>query len=225
MRILPFLKGVAKVKYVALVFCALISGCSAGEMQLTQEPPRVQTQTPDRVIVFIGDSITAAWHELSETDPRIINAGISGQVSQQMLDRFDTDVMSHKPSTVEILAGTNDVRSFPDPSIDAVALMASRAAMTGACVIIGLIPPNSVWGVRVEVDASVGNMNIGLFNDQLRALGSAYGYYIADYHSVLVLPDGSIDQSLFADGIHPNDPGRARMWTVVKPLLDKCELR
>jgi hypothetical protein len=37
----------------------------------------------------------------------------------------------------------------------------------------------------------------------------------------MVNADGTTDNPLFADRLHPNDLGFARMWTVLSPLLVK----
>jgi lysophospholipase L1-like esterase len=38
---------------------------------------------------------------------------------------------------------------------------------------------------------------------------------------LMVNADGTTDDSLFADHLHPNDLGYARMWRVRSPLLVK----
>src|SRR3974390_1864372 len=69
----------------------------------------------DRV-VFMGDSITDAWH-LDKSFPRkpYINRGIGGQTTPQMLIRFRPDVIDLDPKVVVILAGTNDIAGNTGP--------------------------------------------------------------------------------------------------------------
>ena len=63
-------------------------------------------------VVFIGDSITEGWYS---AHPSFFDAngfaarGISGQVTAQMLARFQCDVVAQRPRAVVILAGTNDI--------------------------------------------------------------------------------------------------------------------
>src|SRR5262245_12665830 len=66
--------------------------------------------TPTR-IVFIGDSITEGW---AGADPAlfergVVNRGIGGQTTPQMLVRFHADVVALHPQVVHVLAGTNDI--------------------------------------------------------------------------------------------------------------------
>ncbi len=82
-------------------------------------------------IVCIGDSITG-WADLSKymkfsnvlelmigtrigfDAVSVLNKGIGGDTTQGVKERFDADVLQHKPDVVIILIGGNDVaRSFP----------------------------------------------------------------------------------------------------------------
>jgi lysophospholipase L1-like esterase len=78
---------------------------------------------PDRraVVVALGDSwIAGDLASTAEREPmtkqlvkelplcRVINAGVGGNKVQDLLDRFDTDVVPHKPDYVVINTGTND---------------------------------------------------------------------------------------------------------------------
>jgi lysophospholipase L1-like esterase len=171
------------------------------------------------LVAFIGDSITAGWKLPAD----YINAGVSGQNSTQMLARFPAAILAYHPSVVEILAGTNDVRESNPANVDSIAKMASDAAASGACVIIGTIPPDTDWAFtgfitsQTQMDTIISD-----FNSQIFALGKTYGYKIADYHAVLVLPDGSQNSYLFNDGTHPDAAGDAAMWKVVSPLISSC---
>ena len=67
----------------------------------------------------MGDSITEGWSGLYPDffeNKDHINRGISGQTTPQMLIRFKPDVIDLSPSTVVILAGTNDIAENTGPS-------------------------------------------------------------------------------------------------------------
>ena len=72
-------------------------------------------------IVAIGDSITQAGGYLRVMDavlaqqypdlkiPKIINAGVGGHKAEDLVKRFEKDVISRKPAVVTISIGINDV--------------------------------------------------------------------------------------------------------------------
>ncbi len=94
----------------------------------------------DQTVVFIGDSITDCGRR-GEAAPlgsgyvsmavalitarypqrniRFINEGIGGDVSTGLRDRWDDDIIVHKPDWVSVMVGINDLhrmlRNNPDP--------------------------------------------------------------------------------------------------------------
>ncbi len=94
----------------------------------TQPATRPATQPSDSLhiaagqqIVAIGDSITQAGGYLRAIDavfaqqypqlklPPIVNVGISGQKAEDLVERFEKDVVQRKPAVVTISIGINDV--------------------------------------------------------------------------------------------------------------------
>lgn len=168
--------------------------------------------------IFIGDSITQGWNlPAAFNDVTVVNQGVSGQTSIDMLARFANDVLDQRPSIVHILAGTNDLWHAVDTDTGSVAKMASEAAAQGACVIVATIPPNENPTAPAGIDAQ-----IDTWNESLVRLARTYGYKLADYHAALVNADGSENSALFLDGAHPNADGYVAMYKVTQPLLDQC---
>src|SRR5271156_5477915 len=83
------------------------------------QTPEFQLRAGDQ-IVAIGDSITQAGGYLRNIDavlaqaypelklPKIINVGIGGQKAENMVARFEKDVIEKKPRVVTISVGIND---------------------------------------------------------------------------------------------------------------------
>ena len=62
--------------------------------------------------VLLGNSITDGWaskHPEFFAENNFVGRGISGQVTAQMLSRFQADVVALNPKMVIIMAGTNDI--------------------------------------------------------------------------------------------------------------------
>lgn len=72
----------------------------------------------DHRVVFFGDSITELWglDVPALFANEVVNRGISGQTTEQMLGRFRADVIALHPRVVHILAGTNDIAGNTGPS-------------------------------------------------------------------------------------------------------------
>ena len=211
----------------------LLSACGGSSQSPTTAVTQNQAvQAITGPVIFIGDSLTQGWSAeglygtpiadptLNVLVPGSINAGISGQTSVQMLARFQTDVLAHNPGIVVILAGTNDLRSIQNPTIDAVSTMAEEASAAGARVLIGLIPRQEIWTVSPFMTEAETLPAEESWNAQLKTLAAEYGYGVIDYYSVLINADGTQNLTLFlSDGIHPNQAGYAAMWTILQPAL------
>ena len=206
---------------LAMLLCAC-GGSEQSNTTITTQPvmPPPVLSGP---IVFMGDSITAAWTDLQTLAPGSINSGIPGNRSTDMDARFQTDALDYHPDLIVILAGTNDVCNAVNPTTAALFDMVQKAEASGAAVIVGTIPPLGDWSHcgGAGFDAATGNAELAQWNTDIRTGAGTYGYRVADYYRVLVNPDGTQNTSLFkSDFIHPDEAGYAVMDPVLKPLLN-----
>lgn len=180
-----------------LAICVALVGCS-GNVDVTQNAPAIRD--PD-VVVFMGDSITYRWFtyaipSLGMLVHQSIDAGVSGETSQQMLARFNGEVIDSVASTVVILAGTNDVLHGSEDT-QYVKQMALSAKDVGMRVILCKIPPTHV--------------SVTAWNKSIEEFAESENFELIDYSKMR--PDQ------FSDGIHPNQAGYKYMWSQLGPLL------
>ncbi len=183
--------------------------------------------TRNRVVMF-GDSITAFWDLAPfETEAvALINRGIPGQNSSQMVLRFVDDVVALKPRKVGILCGTNDLRAYVgDPaSVADSALARIRRNLVAMCdiakanniaVVLATLPPVCGDRDRVNRDSDA----IRTANAWLKVFAEQRGYPLADYHRALADKDGHLPAELGEDGLHPSPSGYALMWPMLRVAL------
>ncbi len=169
-------------------------------------------------VAFMGDSITDNWINL---DPGmfangLVDRGISGQTTPQMLVRFRADVIALRPQAVHIMAGTNDIAGNTGATTlervqGNIATMAELARAHGIKVILGAIPPAGAfgWAKDKRPVAPIRAMNAWL-RDHARANGFAF----VDYQAAMATPDGAMKPGLSSDGVHPTAAG----YAVMRPL-------
>lgn len=229
------------VRHMVLAISLAMAGCGGGStaVQPIQPPPTIQ-HIPARsnVVAFMGDSITENWFwegpPECETDPSClhlipvgsnfseVDLGIGGNTTQQMLDRFQAQVIDASPQVgiVVIDGGVNDEHNGLPFTIDNIATMAHMAQQAGIKVIIAsvMLETSPYW----SPSANPTSADIEAFDAQLIALCQANGYLYADYKDVMLLRDGTEDFSLYMDGLHPNEAGYERMWPVLEPLIQEA---
>lgn len=191
---------------------------------------------------MLGDSITQigegpggyVWltrHYLQNLYPdrhiEVINAGISGNRSNDMLARYQTDVLDHKPDLVTISVGVNDVwHGFYDnhPKGDGprgipledyrrnVEAMVDQAQKIGAKVVILSATP------IYETQDGPENRKIAAYNAGLAAIARSHGSVFVDFQRpfwdiirAYRRDTGGHDNFLTVDGVHMNASGNEVM--------------
>jgi lysophospholipase L1-like esterase len=184
-------------------------------------------------IVLIGDSITFHWEAGDRPAPArwaIINRGIVGQNSDQMLLRFENDVIALKPVAVAISAGANDARIYVGAPADARAATIARIARN----VTAMADMADAHRIRVVISAitpchGCAALNrdpatIAAANDWLKRFSAERHYAFADYYKALADAQGELPADLTRDGLHPLPPGYARMWAELSRALDDLHL-
>lgn len=183
---------------------------------------------PARIILIVGDSLSAAWgipvehgwvsllQERLDTDGypyRIVNASISGDTTANARARLPGALDSHKPSVVLLELGGNDgLRglSLAEMKSNLDAMISSAHEAGAKVLLVGVqLPPN--YGPR--------------YTERFQAVYSE----LAREREVTLLPSlvdgiGTRQHLMQSDGIHPNSAAqpliRDRIWKELEPLLD-----
>ncbi len=170
-------------------------------------------------LVLFGDSRAAQWPAATLAhQAQVINRGIGGQTTAQILGRFDRHVVPLQPDILVIQAGVNDLKTlpwFPEERDTIVArcrtnletLVAEARAAGIPHIIITTIFPRGApaagrqWVAGPEVDAAIAEVN-----DALRAL-AGNGVAVLDAARLLAGPDGRVRPEYRRDLLHLNPTG------------------
>ena len=193
-------------------------------------PKEFQLKEGDQ-IVAIGDSITEAGGYLRDADavlaaaypdlklPKIINVGISGQKAEDLVKRFDKDVVQKKPAVVTLSIGINDVWHRLDKPHDDkvladykenVAKMVDMAQAADVKVI--LLTPTLIQ----EDAGDEGNKRLALYVDAEKEIARDKKCVLVDLHQMFLdvlekKPEAEKEKWLTSDGVHMNPRGDALM--------------
>jgi lysophospholipase L1-like esterase len=176
-------------------------------------------------IIFLGDSITENWKlgDPSLFGQTVLDRGISGQTTPQILLRFYQDVVALRPRTVHIMAGVNDIMGNTGPTTDATIVNNIRAMIDIANtnnirVVLAAITPSKRFVARPELSLAA---RISAVNILLANLAKSRKIIWVDYAAVLGNGDGGLKDTLGNDGLHPNRDGYAAM----RPLAEAAIAR
>jgi lysophospholipase L1-like esterase len=180
-------------------------------------------------VVLLGDSITEWWSRGDPAlfSPGVVNRGITGQTSQQLVLRFRQDVLALKPRVVQFQAGLNDIMGMtgligPDAYIANFETLLDLAEAHGIVPIIASLPPAARIPDREEIAATARVIDL---NRRLKSLAERRGAIFADYHAALAGPDAKPRPGLSSDGAHLTQAGYAALRPVAQRALADAEAR
>lgn len=172
--------------------------------------------------IFMGDSITENW---IRADPAIFSSGvldrgIGGQTTPQMVLRMFPDVIALRPRLVHIMAGVNDISGNTGPVtdqaiVDNIRAMIILAKANKIKVALGSIMPSSGFIFKPGTNPSARIIRV---NGLLRKLAAEQNVTYLDYHAALTDPEGAMLPGLANDGLHPNRDG----YAIIKPILERA---
>jgi lysophospholipase L1-like esterase len=177
-------------------------------------------------VVFIGDSITDFWEEYRSSffsDHNYLGRGIGAQTVEQMVVRFQQDVVDIHPRAVVILAGINDIAhnngtiAFEN-IVGCIKTMCEVAKANGIIPIVcSLLPCHRFYWVPEATPAH----DVIKLNEMLKAYTTKARIAYVDFHSQMGLPDGSLPEAYSKDGCHPTVEGYERMEEIIVPEIEK----
>lgn len=177
----------------------------------------------ERRVVFMGSSVVEFWKTLDPAyfeSHHYIDRGISGQVSSQMLVRFQADVVDLRPAAVVILAGSNDIAM--DTAVymykrimDNIRSMAELARAHGIKVILCKYVPIAEYPWRKGIRPVP---RIRRLNSLVAAYADSAHCTLLDLFTPLADKNGGQQAAFTRDGVHPNLEGYRRL----EPLTDKA---
>lgn len=142
----------------------------------------------------------------------LINKGVSGNTTTQMLARFDTDVVVNNPDLVVIEASVNDVRGDMLPinyatTIGNLRTMIKKTKQAGAIPILTTPTPITTYSNNVGSGFGINSARPNcVYAQKVRQLAIEEDIILVDN----MLNFGN-DGTLLGDGVHPNDIGAQKM--------------
>ncbi|NOR14856.1 MAG: sialate O-acetylesterase [Candidatus Aminicenantes bacterium] len=173
-------------------------------------------------IIFLGDSITDGcnWSEMFE-DPKIKNRGISGDITQGILDRLD-EVVEANPAKVFLMIGINDLAmgKSPEEIVDNTKKIVStilKLSPETQIYLESLLPVNPDYPqFPNHADKT---QEVLAINRVLQRMAQEFDLKYVDLHSKFVVGENKLNPEYTNDGLHLTGAGY-RVWKqAVVPYL------
>lgn len=182
------------------------------------------------VIVFYGDSRAESWPPPNQIkNTTIINRGIGGQTTAQVLGRFQQHVASLKPKIIVIQVGVNDLKAIPlfpgqkETIIrncqTNIGQIVRKSIDTGAKVVVTTIFPLGKLPIQRKPfwsdDVAIAINDV---NDYIKTLAGDR-VIVFDSSQVLANSQGIVDPKYSQDFLHINSEGYGALNKAIGAML------
>ena len=165
-----------------------------------------------------GDQTSQYAHWLMQSHPEwdVINQGVNGERSDQILARFDRDVLALTPKAVVIIAGVNDVyQGRSDAQVTAeLSAMYRRAKAAAIPIVAGTIIPYNT--ATPEQNGRMRGINAWI----RKTAADDPAIDFVDTRAAVAAPDNPDRLFESPDDLHPSPAGYRRMADVIRPVLE-----
>lgn len=161
-------------------------------------------------VVAIGDSITFgypytnsdSWVRLTsdKLNLEIINQGVCGDLTRDMLDRFALDVLCLDPTHVIIMGGTND--AYCHLTVDEISRNIDQ--MVRKCFLRNIIP---IIALPLPCADEQEERILASYRDWMRCYSVRKKAALLDFYSPMLKNNGKIEDHVLIDGVHPSLKG------------------
>lgn len=216
-----------KIALFPLLFVAIVTFAETKDWaQFERYESKNESLTVHPKVVFMGNSITDCWADTVPAffaDNNFVGRGISGQVSSQMLVRFQEDVISLQPKVVVICCGTNDIAQNNgyislEHILQNIKSMCELARANKIKPVVCSTLPAKRFKWRPEMKPAD---DIIRLNEMIKEYAKENKIPYVDYHSALKDEENGLPLKYSKDGVHPNAQGYAVMERVIMPILKK----
>lgn len=180
-------------------------------------------------IVFFGDSITYRYNiKESFSDHYIVNKGINGHSTNDLLNRLDTDVIEYNPSKVFLLIGVNDLSGFIDKetvvdNIKKIIEKITEKRSKTKIYVESIYPINRRILTEKEypIDEVLTNDLIKETNELIKELCKDKDLTYIDVYDELIDDEGNLKEEYTVEGQHLTDEGYEKVTEVLKKYVDE----
>ena len=180
----------------------------------------------DENVVFFGDSITDYYDLNKYYDNYVINSGISGNQTPDLLNRMD-DVYKYNPSKVFLLIGINDLhanRSVDEiaDNIENIILEIKENRKYTQIYVESVYPINRE--IMTNPSVYVGNAtneDVKLLNKKIKNICNQLDVTYIDLYNKLIDENGNLKQSYTKEGLHISDEGYIEITNILKQYINE----
>lgn len=178
-------------------------------------------------IVFLGDSIT--WmYDLDKyyKGKRVVNSGISGDSTEDIIKDMNNRVYRYNPSKVFILIGTNDItdKKTKEQIVDNIQIIIDYIQKNRPKCKIYL---ESIYPINNTNDQKINKKMVSIrnnefikeINDELKQISEKSNITYINLYDEIVDKEGNLKIEYTKEGLHISEKGYEKITTILKKYI------
>lgn len=183
----------------------------------------------DENIIFFGDSLVSKY-DIEKFYPKqnVVNKGVSGNKTENLLERINRDVYEYNPSKVIVLIGINDLKDNVDQedillNIKTIINGIKNNRKYSEIYIQSLYPVNSqkIKDEKLEYAYDLKNEDIKKLNSGLKSLCEQQNVKYINVYPSLIDKNGNMKKMYTSDGLHLSNLGYLKVTSVLKKYVEE----
>lgn len=195
------------------------------ESNMTMVANEIVVTKNNEKIIFVGDSITERYNLskfYSYDDKLIINSGVSGYRTSNLISRFNVLIGQHQADKMFLLIGTNDVSkeiSADDifNNIKTIIRMTKDSSPNTKIYVESIYPVNN----SLPKAGKRTNKEIQKINEKLKKYCELNEIEYINVYDSLTDKNGYLANRYTEDGLHLNDKGYQVVTSVLKKYVEE----
>ncbi|WP_455280021.1 SGNH/GDSL hydrolase family protein [[Eubacterium] cellulosolvens] len=194
------------VKAKKILVVAFGNSLTAGYQSPTSGSPLPKMTPYTDHLKKIIDTALEKINKLKLLNVIFYNKGVSGELTGDMLQRLDSDVLSVKPSYATILGGSNDIgwSIEAEEIMDNLTQMYDKSTSAGieviACTVPSIIGPETLIKPRLKLNEMIKDY---CFDNEIVCVDL--------FTSTITIGTNKLDKKYSSDGLHLNTAGYIKM--------------
>lgn len=193
--------------------------------EVVEKESKIEVSKNENIVIF-GDSITEIYpaEDIYGNLP-IVNSGVSGYKTQDLLNNMEKMLYQYNPSKVILLIGTNDVlydtsKETQDKAIQNIQTIIEQIhdnRPKAKIYIESIYPVNK--SLDTTFDFQSNNEVIKGMNVQIKQICEEENLTYINMYDELTDENGNLDSKYTYDGLHPNTLGYAKITRALLPYI------
>lgn len=176
-------------------------------------------------MIFLGDSITHRYDLKKYYDNKnIINQGIEGNTTEDVLERLQTGVYDYNAKKVILLIGTNDIGGQEDP-IENIKLIINKIKSHDNSIEIiveSIYPINNTKNSKIKKDVigARNNEKIKETNKKIKEICKEKNITYVNVYDELTNKNGNLKLEYTVEGLHISDEGYKKITNILSKYVN-----